>query len=631
MKSRVIINIVFTILLTFMFSAKVCGDTFLIHSLDILDIWTNNYNASHWIEQGNLRSGTSMYGEEFIEIKNVPDQLVGADWIQTAYGSKSYKGDTLVMFSLSYDANIYIIHYKGIQQKPLWLSEYQKEEGIFLSSQGEFEVYKKKCTKGERISLGNNGSSTDPMYIVAATPSSQYVSKKLVGKNILDVTELGAKGDDVTVNTEVLQKAIDRCSQMKNGGTVYIQGGIYRTGTLELKDNVTLHVEKGAILRGTANMHDYSPKRIQLPSFRANEDYQLLFAENKSNITITGGGIIDGYSIGEGWPFKGKGNEDERPRLIRMVSCQNINLKGITLIRSGNWTQYYEACRDMNFDRVNVRCYTGSHNQDGIDLSGCSNVKLTNFNAICGDDVVCFKAMSLVPAENILVEGVFSRYANCNIVKIGTETHGNIKNLTVRNVEGTARYGVAIEAVDGSVLENILYENFLLHSCASPLFIRLGNRGRTFEGGPNPSPVGQIKNVTIRNIRNTDIGYVEVRNGPGVGSVISGLKDQKIENLLIEDCDFLYYGSVRDKYYVYRDIPENEEKYPEFNLVGTCPAYGLYFRHISGLKCNNVTLHAKYPDIRPAIVLENVNDPQMDNVHCESFTITEPHTIWNKK
>lgn len=631
MKNIRVKKIVLLSLLTVLITAKMYGDTSLIKKLDILDVWTHNYNASHWIEQANLRVGVSMYGEEDIKIKSVPSPLLGSDWIQTAYGSKSYTNDTLAYFSLDHDADIYIIHFKGIEDKPQWLATYQKEEGELISTQGSFELYKKRYKEGSRIHLGSNGSTRKPMYIVAAKSLSGKYADKLEGKNILDVTQLGAVGDDNIVNTLIIQQAIDRCSQMKGGGVVYFNGGIFRTGTLELKDNVTLYIEKGSIIRGTAEMADYPQKKSKLPSFRSNEHYQLLFAEGRKNITITGGGIIDGYSVGEGWPFKGKGNEDERPRLIRMVSCENVKVNNITLIRSGNWTQYYEACNKMNFDNLTIRCYTGSHNQDGIDLSGCSNVRLSNMNAICGDDVVCFKALSLVAAENILVDGVYSRYANCNLIKIGTETHGDIKNLTVRNVEGKARYGIAIEAVDGSILENITYENILLHSCATPLFIRLGNRGRTFPGGPNPAPIGQMKNITIRNIKNTDIGYVEVRNGPGVGAVISGLKDYKIENLLIEDCDFLFYGSIRDKQYVYRDIPENEEKYPEFNLVGTCPSYGLYFRYISGLKCRNVTVSSKYPDIRPAIVLENVNDYKMDEVSCESYTITEPEVIWKKK
>lgn len=255
---------------------------------------------------------------------------------------------------------------------------------------------------------------------------------------------------------------------------------------------------------------------------------------------------------------------------------------------------------------------------------------MRGIRALAGDDVICIKSLSMEVGENILVEDVKSRYANCHLVKVGTETHGGVKNLIVRNVEGNARYGIAIEAVDGAEIENVLYENIFLSGCSTPLFIRLGSRGRTFDGGPKPAPQSKMKNITIRNVRNTGIGFVEVRNGPGVGSAIGGVPNQKIENLTIENCDFLYYGSLMDKEFIYRDIPENADKYPEFNIYGTCPAYGLYFRHIDGLTLNNVNVRVKHTDIRPGIVYENSENIIYNNVSIQSNQYTEPAPMWNK-
>ncbi len=628
-KTRSFYNALLCAFVSLFFIIDAHADTHTIRNLDLRDAWTYNYNASHWIEQGNLQAGKSMYGEEEILIKNVPDILQGADWIQTAYGSKNFIKDTIASFELKEDAEVYIIHCAKITNKPSWLSKYTQVEGKFESVQEKFGLYKKSFKKGDVVALGNNGDTRFPMYMISIVPASKQITK-LSGKNIIDITTLGAVGDGLTLNTKFIQQAINKCSGMKGGGVVYIHDGVFVTGTLDLKSNVTLYVEAGAILRGSFEHTDYPERICKIVSFRSKEHYQLLFAEGEKNVTITGGGIIDGYSIGEGWPFKGRNNEHERPRLIRMISCENVNVNNITLIRSANWTQYYEACNKMNFENISIRCYTGTNNQDGIDLSGCSNVVVRNFNAICGDDAVCFKAMSMTPAENILVDGVFSRYANCNLVKIGTETHGNITNLTVRNVQGSARYGLAIEAVDGSKLDNILYENITLFSCANPLLIRLGSRGRTFEGGPDPSPISEIKNLTIRNVKNLDIAYVEQRNGPGVGSAIAGIPGHPLENVKIENCDFLYYGSIRDNDFIYRDIPENEKTYPEFNVFGTCPAYGLYFRHVKGLECNNVIVRVKNLDIRPAIVLEDVTGYKFRDIETESFTITRPEAVWVK-
>lgn len=604
------------------------ADTQSVRELDLRDIYTYNYNASHWIEQGNLQEGCSLYGEIEHPITRLPEILKGVDFIQTAYGSKNFKGEIIASFRLDVDADVFVMLHSGVCYRPVWLNDYMETGEEVLAGTDRYKVLRKHFLKGTEVLLGNNGNTNTKMYTVAVKPSVKPEVKLPSGK-IFDVRKYGAVGDNRTMNTKALQAAIDACSVAKNG-VVYIRDGVYLSGTLELKDNVTLYVERGAILRGSQNHADYPRFVSEFPSFRSKEDFQFLYAEGRKNIRITGGGIIDGNSIFEGSPWRGKGNEHERPRLIRMVKCNQVNVDDITLIRSANWTQYYEACENLSILDCRARCYTGTHNQDGMDISGCRNVVIRNFNGLCGDDVICLKSLSMAVGENILIDGVRSRYANCHLLKIGTETHGGLKNLIARNIEGSARYGIAIECVDGAQMENITYENILLHNCATPLFIRLGSRGRTFEGGPNPAPQGTLKNVTVRNVRNTGIGYVEVRNGPGVGSAIGGLPAQKIENLTIEDCDLLYFGSIMDEQFITREIPENAEKYPEFNIYGTCPAYGLYFRHIDGLKCKNLTIRVQHTDIRPAVVFDDVQNVEVTGINGESFPFTTPSVIWYK-
>lgn len=607
------------------------ADTRLIRNLDILDIWTYNYNASHWIEQGGLGKGVSMYGELEIRITGLPTYLLNADWIQTAYGSKNFTGPLIATFQLKADAEVFIAHSRNITSKPAWLKSFVKAEGTIQNAAGEvFEIYKKHYRKNDSVRLGANGNTSQPMYMVIVKPIGKApVLQQPQGKTF-DVVKYGAVGDNKTINTTAIQKAIDDCS-VAGGGSVYIHGGVFVTGTLELKDNVTLFVEAGSILRGSFNPADYPKKICTFNYFRGNEHYQLIYAEKKNKVGITGGGIIDGFSHGDGWPWKGKSNEWERPRLIRMVECTNVQVQNISLIRSANWTELYEGCDDVLVADIRIRCYTGQHNQDGIDISSCNRVQVKNFYSMSGDDAICIKAMSQKKTENISVQNVFARYANCHAVKIGTETHGDVQNVHVKNVVANTRYGIAVEAVDGSNIDGVTYEDFLLTNCSTPLFIRLGDRGRTYEGGPAKAPLGSIRNITIRNITNTDITYVEARNGPGVGSAIGGLPEKKIENLLIENCNFLYYGSVQDTAFVYQNPPENKDKYPEFNIYGTCPAYGIYARHVSNLTIKNTTVRVKNLDVRPAIVLDDVQGYHLSQLQCEKFPITEPYVIWDKQ
>lgn len=624
-------NRIAALLLIMAFNVPVFANTRLIRHLDLFDIWTENFNASHWIEQGNFREGLSMYGEVEVPVKSVPAYLLHADWIQTASGSRNFNGKLIGTFQLAGNAEVFIAHSRNISTKPLWLRSYKKMEGAIQSAAGEwFDIYKKQFNKNDSVRLGANGDTSQSMYIVIVKPAGKAPAIQLPAGKIFDVLQYGAVGDNKTVNTAAIQKAIDDCSKA-GGGSVYIHGGIFVTGTIELKNNITLFVEAGSILRGSPNTADYPQKICTFKYFRSNEHFQLIYADKQSNIGITGSGIIDGFSHGDGWPWKGKSNEWERPRLIRMVECRNVKVQNISLIRSANWTELYEGCDNVLLENLRVRCYTGQHNQDGIDISSCNGVTVRNFYSMTGDDAICIKAMSQKRTENLFIENVLARYANCHAIKIGTETHGDVGNVHVKNVVANARYGIAVESVDGSNIDGVTYENFLLTNCSTPLFIRLGDRGRTYEGGPAKAPLGSMKNITIRNITNTGITYVEARNGPGVGSAIGGLPDRKIENLLIENCNFLYYGSITDTAFVYRVPPENRDKYPEFNIYGTCPAYGLYARHVSNLIIRNVNVRARNPDVRPAVVLDDVDVYKLEKLQCQSFPITEPHVIWDKQ
>jgi len=446
---------------------------------------------------------------------------------------------------------------------------------------------------------------------------------------IFDVVKYGAKGDALTINTKPIQQAIDECA-VAGGGSVYIHDGIFVTGTIVLKSNVSLFVEAGSILRGSADHADYPEYKPSLAGTTHNSNLQLIYAEKQHDITIMGGGIIDGYGLGGGYPWQLKMDDPARPRMLRMFECKQVLVSDVSFIRSNMWTQYFESCDSLRIEYLRIRCYTGQHNVDGIDISGCKDVEVKNYYAITGDDAVCIKSKSRNITENLYIHDIQIRHSNCHAIKIGTESRSPIRNVVVKNVVAHARYGAAIEAVDGSAVENILYENFYFSECGVPIFIRLGQRGRPLsdETSVNPS---SMKNITVRNLTNTGIGYVDTRGGPGVGSVISGIPGHEIENLVIENCNFLYYGSLKDTALVYRDVPENEKDYPEFNIIGVCPAYGLYTRHVRNVIYKNINLRLLNLDVRPAMVFDDVKGYTLSNIKAESSTITEPYPIWHKQ
>ena len=239
--------------------------------------------------------------------------------------------------------------------------------------------------------------------------------------------------------------------------------------------------------------------------------------------------------------------------------------------------------------------------------------------------------MSMKKNRDIRVYDIQVKYGHCFAVKIGTETHYGVEKVTVRNITGKTRYGLAIQTTDGAITDNILYENIALTECTVPISIRLGRRNREFEGGPDPVPIGNMSNITLRNITNTGVRFVEDKEGPGIACSISGIPERDIENVVIEDCHFLLYGSIQDKQLIYSEVPEKEKAYPNFHIFGKLPCYGMFVRHVNGLTVQNTRLSYKYPDVRPAIILDDVDDYHLRGISCQANPETEPYPVWDKQ
>jgi polygalacturonase len=335
------------------------------------------------------------------------------------------------------------------------------------------------------------------------------------------VNDFGAVADSSVVSTQAIQAAIDICST-NGGGQVIIPTGYYKTGSLILKNNVELHIESGAVLLGSRDLNDYIKLQPAFISLRTQTPtIQLIYAESVENVSITGRGTIDG----QGSNFKKLTWDDEgitRPHLLRFITCNNVVIKDVTLRNSGCWMQHYLACENLQI--IGVRVFNrNNYNNDALDIDGCCNVTVFGLIADSDDDGITLKSTSPKPCENVSITNcvVSSR---CNAIKLGTETNGGFRNiqisacvikpskLTVPPFFG--REGgisaIALEIVDGGTMENISVSNILIDGTESPIFIRLGNRARTYREGVVINKVGTITAVSISNIRIKNAGKTAV-------------------------------------------------------------------------------------------------------------------------
>jgi polygalacturonase len=211
----------------------------------------------------------------------------------------------------------------------------------------------------------------------------------------VDITQYGAIGDGKTLNTIFIQKAIDECNK-SGGGKVIFPAGIYLSATIELKDNVMLHLNKDARLLGTTDIEQYRNLDPFTEGLGIDVGWALVVAVDAKNIGIEGEGAIDGQGSklkaehilkdtrpeGQRW--------GRRPFLVRIVRCDGVKIKDITLNYAAAWTSHYFQSRNIEIDNVKIVSIGVAHN-DGIGIDGCQDVRIKNCDVVSGDDAMVFK------------------------------------------------------------------------------------------------------------------------------------------------------------------------------------------------------------------------------------------------
>lgn len=410
------------------------------------------------------------------------------------------------------------------------------------------------------------------------------------------VREFGAAGDGARLDTRSIQAAVDACAAA-GGGSVYFAPGVYLSGTVFLKNNVALYLEAGATLLGSKNLSDYPVTVAKVRSYTDNyTDKSLIYAEGVSNIAILGRGAIDGQGAAFAGPYK------VRPYMIRVISCRNVLVADVTILNSPMWVQHYLASDEIEIRNIAVHSLVNANN-DGIDIDGCQKVRISDCEIVSGDDAIVFKSTLNRPCRDIVVTNCIMS-TRCNALKLGTESNGGFENVVVSNctIYETDLSGIAVEMVDGGLLERVMFNNIAIQKAGAPIFIRLGNRARPFEeNGPKP-PMGRLRNVVISNIE-----AVASRNH---GCSITGLAGHAAENITIENVRMTLPGggTAGD---ASREVPENADRYPEFKMFGVLPANAFYCRHVKNLKLRNIETQVEGRDARPALVCDDVQDLEL--------------------
>ncbi|MHC4692782.1 MAG: glycoside hydrolase family 28 protein [Planctomycetota bacterium] len=439
-------------------------------------------------------------------------------------------------------------------------------------------------------------------YLISMALMCIFVTASVYGAEIIyDVRDYGAKPDGKTMCTKSIQKAIDECAK-NSGGTVYFPPGTFLSGTIYMKSNVTLRLDTGSTLLGSPSLKDYPPTVQAFRSYTDNyTDKSLIYGEKLKRIAITGDGTIDGQGRAFKGPYK------VRPYMIRIIQCQNVMVKDVTIQNSPMWVQHYLACDDVLIDGITVRSRVNANN-DGINIDCCHRVLISNCNITSGDDAIVLKSTAARPCRNVTVSNcVLSSL--CNGLKMGTESNGGFQNIVMTGcaIYDTRLAGIALEIVDGGTMDRVVVSNIAMNGIGAPIFLRLGNRARPFKKDMEKPKMGAMRNITISNI--------EATGANPTGCAISGLPGHPIENVTISNTRLSFAGGGTKKDAA-RAIPEKPTAYPEYSMFGRLPAYGFYCRHIKGLKLSNVQLQLAKPDLRHALVVEDCQNLSIDDLNA---------------
>ena len=347
------------------------------------------------------------------------------------------------------------------------------------------------------------------------------------------------------------------------------------------------------MLLGSKNLADYPCIQPALRSFTDTYTSQsLIYGENLEDVSLLGRGAVDG----QGADFEHLNHYGDRPYLIRLVNCRHVQVADLTLLDSPMWVQHYLACEDVSVQGLTVhsRCNV---NNDGIDIDACEKVRISGCEIFSGDDAIVLKSTLDRPCRDVAVTNcVLSSL--CYALKLGTESVGGFQNIVITDCAVyDSLAGIALESVDGGVLENVTVSNIVMRSVKGPIFLRLGNRARpAFEGAPTPG-LGSFQNVMISDI--------QAIGADGVGCAIAGLPERAMENITLANIriQFRGGGTLTD---ASREMPELPVKYPDYNMFGVLPASGFYCRHVKNLRLLDTQVAFEREDLRPALVCEDV-------------------------
>ena len=464
-----------------------------------------------------------------------------------------------------------------------------------------------------------------PMLVSATPHIAEPINAKLA---IFDIRDFGAVGDGVKLNTAAIQATIDAAHAAK-GGTVLVPVGTFVCGTIELKSNVTFHLATNAKLLGSPKPEDYHAGN-NIPS--GNGNIVFISAADAENVTINGNGTIDGNGLafwtGQGDNTGPGANSAEgyfnRPHLLIFARCKNLRVQDVFLTASAYHCMRILNCEYVYFERIRIHNRVNKNN-DGFHFNNTKYVHIDGCDVRCQDD-----ACALFGSNKFVTVANCSFSTRWSIFRFGG---GECENIAVTNCLIYETYGCAIKMSCGarSRFENMTFSNLILRDVTGPISIGLNSVRRNTSADSNRHPQelvrGIVRNITFSNIRGSVVAkgrqfedmHWEQGYRPGETRTcitLNGVGEDFLENISMSNIHLTFEGGGTIEE-AQREMPQIAGEYFE---IGDRPAHGIYARNVRGLTLDNVRIETATPDLRPAVVLDNVADASISGITTQGNT-----------